>query len=66
MTDKDVVHAPLLLLAVVACLNVAAADLAPRPTGRAVPLEVAPTLDGDVASDPAWQGMTPFTDFRQL
>ncbi len=66
MTDKDVVHAPLLLLAFVACLNVAAADLAPRPTGRAVPLEVAPTLDGDVASDPAWQGMTPFTDFRQL
>ncbi|MYD98980.1 MAG: carbohydrate binding family 9 domain-containing protein [Gammaproteobacteria bacterium] len=37
-----------------------------RPQGTAVRLEQAPTLDGDVIGDPAWNGLTPFTGFSQL
>ncbi|MCH8278084.1 MAG: hypothetical protein IIC12_04035, partial [Proteobacteria bacterium] len=38
----------------------------PRPTTRAFSLSVAPTLDGDVAGDPAWQGVVPATGFTQV
>ena len=49
-----------------ACLNPASAAVGERPVGSAVALSQAPTLDGDVAGDPAWAGLTPFTDFKQL
>ncbi|MGE0814993.1 MAG: DUF5916 domain-containing protein [Vicinamibacterales bacterium] len=39
--------------------------LRPRPTGAAVAVAEAPTLDGDVLNDPAWQGVTPLTGFWQ-
>ena len=43
-----------------------AAESADPPHGDAVRLSQAPTLDGNVAGDPAWEGLTPFTDFSQL
>ena len=43
-----------------------AAESVDPPHGAAVRLSQAPTLDGNVAGDPAWEGLTPFTDFSQL
>ena len=37
-----------------------------RPVGNAVALAQAPNLDGDVRGDPAWRGLVPFSDFKQL
>lgn len=37
-----------------------------RPIGEAVELSLLPSLDGDVKNDPAWKGISPFTDFTQL
>ena len=37
-----------------------------RPHGHATRLPEAPTLDGRVADDPAWDGIAPFTGFIQL
>ena len=34
--------------------------------GTVAALRAPPTLDGDVAGDPAWQGLAAFTDFKQL
>jgi len=39
--------------------------LRPRPTGTAVSVAEAPTLDGDVLNDPAWKAATPMTGFTQ-
>ncbi len=39
--------------------------LRPRPTGVAVPVPEAPTLDGDVLNDPVWKAATPLTGFVQ-
>lgn len=36
------------------------------PRGHATLLSQAPTLDGNVADDPAWDGLAPFTGFTQL
>ena len=36
------------------------------PHGHATLLSQAPTLDGNVADDPAWDGLAPFTGFTQL
>ena len=59
-----------LLLSVAIAGVVAGAALgyerAERPIGAAVRLAAPPTLDGEVASDPAWQGLTTFTNFKQL
>lgn len=38
----------------------------PRPSAVATKLTTLPTLDGDVRNDPAWQSLTPITDFTQL
>ncbi len=38
----------------------------PRPEMQAFRLETAPTLDGNVAGDPAWQGVVPATGFTQV
>ena len=35
------------------------------PRGLATRLEEAPTLDGRVAGDPAWRGVTPFSGFKR-
>lgn len=43
-----------------------AAESNDRPHGHATRLPEAPTLDGRVADDPAWDGIAPFTDFIQL
>ncbi len=45
---------------------IAHAEVGDRPTGSAVRLDAPPTVDGDVAGDPAWQGLAPLTGFRQL
>lgn len=37
-----------------------------RPNLSAKRLTTMPTLDGDVANDPAWTGLTPATDFVQI
>jgi len=37
-----------------------------RPEMRAFELQSAPSLDGDVLADPAWQGVTPATGFWQV
>ena len=39
--------------------------LMPRPSGVAVPVAEAPTLDGDVLGDPAWKAVAPLTGFVQ-
>lgn len=36
-----------------------------RPTMSAVPVETAPTLDGEVLNDPAWAGVRPTSGFVQ-
>ena len=43
-----------------------AAESLDRPHGDATRLSQAPTLDGNVAGDPAWEGLTPITGFTQL
>ena len=43
-----------------------AAESNDRPHGHATRLPEAPTLDGNVADDPAWDGIAPFTGFLQL
>ncbi|MXY55528.1 MAG: carbohydrate binding family 9 domain-containing protein [Gammaproteobacteria bacterium] len=43
-----------------------AAETSNPPHGQATPLTRVPTLDGNVADDPAWEGLTPFTGFTQL
>ena len=37
-----------------------------HPQGHATRLSQVPTLDGNVVDDPAWNGLRPFTGFRQL
>ncbi|MCY4128251.1 MAG: DUF5916 domain-containing protein [Gammaproteobacteria bacterium] len=37
----------------------------PRPSAIATKLTTLPILDGDVRNDPAWQSVTPITDFTQ-
>ncbi len=37
----------------------------PRPSAVATKLTTLPTLDGEVRNDPAWQSLTPITDFTQ-
>ena len=37
-----------------------------RNIGKAVELTVLPIVDGDVKNDPAWQDLTPLSDFVQL
>ncbi|MEZ5419609.1 MAG: DUF5916 domain-containing protein [Vicinamibacterales bacterium] len=39
--------------------------LMPRPSGTAVAVAEAPTLDGDVLGDPAWKAAVPLTGFVQ-
>lgn len=51
------------LVAVALCLLPAAAW---ARTGTVGPLAVTPVLDGEVMTDPAWEGLTPFTDFKQV
>ena len=53
------------LLALALAMPVAAQST-DRPHGTAVRLEQAPTVDGNVAGDTAWSGLTPFTGFSQL
>lgn len=45
--------------------NAAATDDA-RHRGQATHLAEAPTLDGNVAGDPAWEDIQPFTEFTQM
>ena len=52
-------------LAVLAGLLATVASAA-RSEGTVTPLAVAPVLDGEVAEDPAWRGVEPFTGFKQL
>ena len=54
------------VIAVVIASNAIASERTGRSMGTAVRLVEAPTLDGEVVSDPAWRGMTAFTDFKQL
>lgn len=37
-----------------------------RPTARAFELGVQPTIDGNVAADPAWSGVEPIDEFWQI
>ena len=37
----------------------------PRPTGQAVRVETAPTIDGDVLGDPGWKAAPVIDGFRQ-
>jgi hypothetical protein len=39
---------------------------APRPVAQAIPLTMAPVMDGNVLDDPAWFGAEPITDFWQV
>ncbi|MFM7121475.1 MAG: hypothetical protein ACKOZX_14730, partial [Gammaproteobacteria bacterium] len=41
-------------------------DPAQRPVATAGALRTEPTLDGNVAEDPAWRGLTPATGFWQV
>ena len=66
MTRMDAVCRILPWLGAGLCLATACASAAERPTGSAVPLAKLPTLDGEVAADPAWRGLAPFTGFTQL
>jgi len=56
------------LCCLLAALAGAGGDAGPadRVSGAAVLLSAPPVLDGDVLGDPAWRGMTPFTNFKQL
>ena len=56
------------LCCLLAALAGAGGDAGPadRVSGAAVLLAAPPALDGDVVGDPAWRGMTPFTNFKQL
>ena len=65
MTNLPFVRLSLPVLAFAFGLS-AHGDLAERSTARVAALKQAPTLDGDVATDPAWQGLTPLTNFKQL
>ena len=49
------------------CIGVVFADedKVPRPHAQATYLASAPVLDGIVEGDPAWEGLTPLTDFTQ-
>ena len=53
-------------LAVLYCGIAGAAQPDGRAHGHAIHLSRAPTLDGNVAADPAWDGVAPFTGFTQL
>jgi hypothetical protein len=37
-----------------------------KPVARAIVLETAPVIDGDVLNDPAWEGAEPITGFFQV
>ena len=50
-------------LAVLACLLPAAAWARSGTVGA---LDAKPVLDGEVSGDPAWEGLAPFTGFKQL
>ena len=67
MSKSDFVHS---LLAIVIALAVAgsavASELGTRSMGSAARLPSKPTLDGELANDPAWRGLPAFTDFKQL
>ena len=47
-------------------LCAAGMEISARPEGTAMRLAMAPTLDGDVASDPAWRGLPAMSDFKQF
>ena len=64
MTNTTVVRRGVALV-LAACGFAAFADMATRPEGMAFRLAQAPILDGDVASDLAWRGLVPMSDFRQ-
>ena len=53
-------------LAVSYCAIAGVAQPDGRAHGHATYLSRAPTLDGNVAADPAWDGVAPFTGFTQL
>lgn len=58
------------LISVVAVVAIAlalgtSAQETPRPSVVASKLTTLPTLDGEVSGDPAWQSLTPITDFTQ-
>lgn len=53
------------LLSVLLC-NLSGADPHRWPTGQATRLTQAPNMDGNVAEDPAWEGVTAFSGFTQL
>jgi hypothetical protein len=57
----------LLVAEMICALDVSAQDPAtlPRPAAVAAPLSQAPTIDGDVLDDPAWNGVTPTSGFIQ-
>ncbi len=55
---------PRLLVAMFLLLPLAAA--AERPVVESALLDTLPTLDGRVLGDPAWDGLTPATDFWQV
>ena len=65
MTNLPGVRLPSLALALAFGASAQGAVLE-RPTASAVALQQAPTIDGHVATDPAWQGLTPLTNFKQL
>ena len=50
----------------IAFLLGAAGATEPNNHGQATPLSQVPTLDGNVADDPAWDGLEPLTGFTQL
>jgi hypothetical protein len=56
-----------LLGATICVLDVSAQDPASleRPAAVATPLSEAPTIDGDVLNDPAWNGVSPTSGFIQ-
>jgi hypothetical protein len=58
-------HTCLCAVIAVLGLSVATAQQYQRPVGQAVRIGVDPVIDGDVINDPAWEGVTPITDFWQ-
>ena len=66
MTNSGLVRLLLSFSVIAVFLPPAFAAPGERSMATVAALEVKPTLDGHVATDPAWRGMTPLTNFKQL
>ena len=65
MGTMQFLRSSLVVLLLLLC-GAIAAESNDRTHGHATRLAQVPTLDGNVADDPAWDGIEPFTGFVQL